>query len=167
VISDRRVERWIWAAPLVFLIHDSEEIATIVPWLQVHRTQLPAILQPITTISTQQFALAVGVLFVGMLLAAMHGVLRARRGARSVPFLLVAGALIGNGVTHVMQAIYFGEYTPGLATAVLLVLPYGVLLGRAMEASRLESWRTWLSAIAVGAVIQVPIVAALLLAVRS
>jgi hypothetical protein len=93
--------------------------------------------------------------------------MRARRAARSIPFLLIAGALIGNGVTHVMQAIYFGEYTPGLVTAVLLVLPYGFLLGRAMQSRKLVSRNTWLGAIALGAIIQVPIVAALLFAVRS
>jgi len=164
---DRRVERWIWAAPLVFLIHDGEEIATIVPWLQAHRAQLPAIVQPVTTVTTDQFMLAVGILFVGVLLAAAHGASRARHGARSIPFLLIAGALIGNGVTHVMQAMFFGEYTPGVVTAVLLVLPYGVVLGRALEVSRLASRRTWLGAIAVGAIIQVPIIIALLLAVRS
>ena len=166
-MMDRRVERWIWAAPLVFLVHDAEEIATIVPWLQVHRTQLPAIVQPITAVTTEQFGLAVGILFVGVLLAAAHGASRARHGARSIPFLLIAGALIGNAVTHAVQALFFGGYTPGVVTAVLLVLPYGVLLGRALETSGLASRRTWLGVIAVGAVIQVPIVVALLLAVRS
>lgn len=166
-MEDRRAERWIWAAPLVFLIHDSEEIATIVPWLRTHRAQLPSLVQPLTVLTTQEFALAVGLLFVGVLLAATHGAMRARRAARSIPFLLIAGALIGNGVTHVMQAIYFGEYTPGLVTAVLLVLPYGFLLGRAMQSRKLVSRNTWLGAIALGAIIQVPIVAALLFAVRS
>lgn len=166
-MTDRRVERWIWAAPVVFLLHDSEELATIVPWLQVHRAQLPAIVQPITVVTTQQFALAVSLLFVGVLLAATHGALRARHGSRSIPFLLIAGALIGNGVTHVMQAVFFGAYTPGLVTAVLLVLPYGFLLGRALEASMLASPRAWFALIALGAIIQVPIVVALLFAVSS
>jgi hypothetical protein len=166
-MGDRRAERWIWAAPLVFLIHDSEEIATVVPWLHTHRERLPALVQPLTAMTTQEFALAVGLLFVGVLLASTHGAMRARRGARSIPFLLIAGALIGNGVTHVMQVVYFREYTPGVVTAALLVLPYGFLLGRALEESKLASRTTWLGAIALGAIIQGPIVAALLFAVRS
>ena len=166
-MRDRRVERWIWAAPLVFLIHDSEELATIAPWLQVHRAQLPTIVQPISTVTTVQFAQAIGLLFVGVLVAATHGAIRARHGARSIPFVLIAGALIGNAVTHVMQGVFFRGYTPGLVTAVLLVLPYGIMLGRALEASALASRRTWLGAIAVGAIIQGPIVAALLFVVSS
>jgi hypothetical protein len=163
----RRVERWIWAAPVVFLIHDAEEITTVAPWLQAHRALLPAIVQPLTRVTTAQFALAVGVLFVAVCLAAAHGASRARHGARSVPFLLTSGALVANGLTHVMQAIFVGGYTPGVVTAVLLVIPYGVVLGRAMEASMLASRRTWLGAIAAGAIIQVPIVVGLLLAVRG
>jgi hypothetical protein len=166
-MGDRRVERWIWAAPVVFLIHDGEEMATIVPWLQAHRAQLPALVQPLTAVTTQQFTLAVGVLFVGVLLAATHGAMRARRGLRSIPFLLIAGALVGNGVTHLMQAVYFREYTPGLATAVLLVLPYGLFLGRALQSSGLIKRNTWLRVIALGAIIQIPIVVALLFAVAA
>ena len=160
-------ERWIWAAPLVFIVHDSEEIATIGPWLAAHRAQLPPVVQPLTAVTTAQFTLAVAALFVGVLVAAIHGVVRARRAARSIPFLLIAGALIGNGVTHVMQGVYFRAYTPGLVTAVLLVLPYGVLLGRALQAAGLVSRNEWLAAIALGAVLQGPIVAALLYAVTG
>jgi hypothetical protein len=167
VRPDRRLVYAIRSAPLVFLIHDVEEIVTMAPWLRAHRTQLPAIVQPLTTVTTMQFALAVGILFVGVVLATAHGMSRARRGMKSIPFLLVAGALVANGATHVLQAIYFRGYVPGVVTAVLLVLNYGVILGQNFERSGLVRRRTWLGTIALGGIIQVPIVVALLLAVRS
>jgi hypothetical protein len=162
----RPVTRWIWAAPAVFVVHDGEELVTIVPWLRAHRAALPAITQPVADVTTAQLALAMFVLFVGLLLAAIHGVHRARQGTRSVLFLLVAGALVGNGLTHVGQALFFRGYTPGLATALLLLLPYGYALGRQLQATAMVTPRGWIGFVALGVVLQVPIIAATLLLAR-
>jgi hypothetical protein len=162
----RPVTRWIWAAPAVFLVHDGEELLTIVPWLHAHRAALPAIAQPLADVTTFQLALAMFVLLVGLLLAAIHGVHRARRGTRSVLFLLLAGALVGNGLTHVGQAVAFRGYTPGLATSLLLVLPYGYALGRRLQANGMLAPRGWIGFVALGVVLQVPIIGATLLLAR-
>jgi hypothetical protein len=157
------VTRWIWAAPAVFLVHDGEELLTFVPWLRAHRAVLPATVQPLANVTTAQLALAMFVLFVGLLLAAIHGVHRARQGARSILFLLLAGALVGNGLTHLGQASIFRGYTPGLATALLLVLPYGYILGRQLQANAMLTPRGWIGFVALGVVLQVPIIGATLL----
>ena len=161
-----QITGWIWAGPAVFLLHDAEEILTVESWIRAHRTELPAAVQPFATVTTGQFALAVALLFAGVLAAALHAVRRARRGRGSLLFLLVAGALTANGLTHLAQAAYFRGYTPGVVTAFLLVLPYGYLLGTRLLATELASRRALVGAIAAGAVAQIPIAALALLAVR-
>jgi hypothetical protein len=166
-VSDRtHVERWIWAGPVLFLIHDTEEILTIAPWLRDHGAELPSVLRRFSGITTGEFALAVLVLFLGFLAVAAHGARRARQGRVSVPFLLVAGAFAGNGITHLGQAALLGGYTPGLVTALLMVLPYGVLLGEQMRRTGLVTRRTWVGAVAAGVVLQVPLILLVLLAVQ-
>lgn len=157
---------WIWGAPVVFLVHDAEEILTVEPWLRAHRAELPSVVQPFTAVTTGQFALAVALLFVGFLAVTVHAVRQARRGRAPVPFLLVAGALVANGLTHLVQAALFRGYTPGVVTTLLVVLPYGYLLGARLLASGLVTRRTLVGAVAAGAFAQIPIAALALLAVR-
>jgi len=151
---------------MVFLIHDAEEILTVAPWLREHRAELPSVVQPFLGITTTEFALAVALLFLGFFAAAAHGAHRARQGRMSIPFLLVAGAFAANGITHLGQAALLRGYTPGVVTALLVVLPYGVLLGEQLRRSGLVTRGTWVGAVAAGAVLQVPLVVLVLLAVR-
>lgn len=166
-MSGPRISRWIWAAPLVFAVHDGEELLAIVPWLRAHRAILPEIARPLADVTTSQLAAAMLLLFVGLIVAAAHGVRRARRGRRSMLFLLLAGALVGNALTHLGQALIVRGYTPGLATALLVVLPYGYALGRRLEARRMLAMRAWAGFVVLGIVLQVPIIVGTLLLARS
>ena len=161
-----RVTGWIWMAPAVFLLHDAEEILTFASWFRAHRTVLPTVLQPLADVTTGQFATGVLVLFAGFTAVAAHAAERARRGRAAVPFLLASGALVANGFTHLAHAAYFRGYTPGVVTALALVLPYGYVLGRRLQASGLITSRGWAATIVAGAAAQVPIIALTLLAVR-
>ena len=160
------ITTWIWAAPAVFLVHDAEEVLTVEPWLEVHRAELPAALQRFAAETTEQFALAVALLFVGFLAVAVHGARQARRGRASLPFLLAAGALVANGLTHLAQGAYFQAHTPGVATALVLVLPYGYFLGARLLATGLITRRTLGAALAAGVVAQIPIAALALFVVH-
>jgi hypothetical protein len=77
-----QIVRWIWAAPCVFLIHGAEEIATIAPWLRDKHADLPTAIQPFATVTTKQFALGVGLLFLILLAFTLHAVRRAPVVAR-------------------------------------------------------------------------------------
>lgn len=152
------ISRWIWLAPVVFLLHDAEEVATVLPWLRANAARLPAIARPyVAQITTPAFAVAVGVLLAGVVLASWHGAQRVRRGMPPWPFLIVAGALAGNAVTHVGQAVYFGGYTPGIVTAVVLVVPYAVGLARALRDAGMVTRRQLAVLLTFGVVIQTPI----------
>lgn len=163
-----RVTRWIWLGPSAFLVHDTEELVTMVPWIAAHRALLPAAVRPLAeSVTTTGLALGVAALFTGFVFAAAHGVRRARRGAPSWPFLVAAGAFVGNGVTHLAQAAYVGGYTPGVVTALLVSLPYGWGLARACHAAGLASTRALALCLAIGVVAQVPIALAALTLTRG
>ena len=68
------IRRWIWAAPAVFVVHDGEELATMIPWLREHRDALPDIVRSAADVSTRQLALAMLVLLAGLVAAAWDGV---------------------------------------------------------------------------------------------
>ena len=112
-----QLTRWIRLAPVVFALHDLEEILTVERWLRQHTAQLPDLLLPFSGITTRQFTAGVLFLFAVILAATVHGVRCTRRGKMSWIFMVTAGALTANGITHVAQAAYFREYTPGVVTA--------------------------------------------------
>jgi hypothetical protein len=156
---------WIWLAPIVFLLHDAEELATAASWLRAHASALPQVLQPhAATVTTSKLAVSVGVLLALFVVAAWDGARRARVGKRSLPFLLASGALAGNALTHLAQAAYFGGYTPGVVTALLVCLPYSGRLERALERAGLLSHRQAVLLLAIGVLIQAPIALAALAA---
>jgi hypothetical protein len=120
----------IWLGPFAFLLHDLEEIATVESWLRQHGAELPRFVQPFAGVTTDQFAAVVAVLFIGYILAAWHGVHALRHARLPLPFLFVTGVFVANGLTHLAQALYFRGYVPGVITALLVNLPYGIALMR-------------------------------------
>ena len=56
--------------------------------------------------------------------------------------------------------------TPGVVTALLVVLPYGYVLGERLRASGLATRRMWAGAIAAWTVVQVPLATLALSAVQ-
>ena len=88
-----------------------------------------------------------------------------REWARApLPFLVVTGALVANALTHVLQAIYFGRYTPGVVTALSVSLPYGYAVGRVFRRDGIASPAALRWAVAAGLVLQVPLAVLALLA---
>lgn len=158
--------RWVmWAAPAVFLVHDLEEVVTVEPWLATHRADLPTVVQPLAALTQSQFATGVLILFAGMVVATFHGRRRVRQGRFPALFLFTAGMLVANAISHLLQAAFFGGYTPGVITALLLVVPYGLVLAHRFIASHLMTLRTGIAFLAVGALAQIPVVILTLLVV--
>ncbi|MBO8165181.1 MAG: HXXEE domain-containing protein [Brevibacillus sp.] len=67
------IKQLIWLFPLVFLIHDGEEILTYSSWMREHRDELHAlvgdsVVSPLflaaTNTTTRQFTVAVAVIFL-------------------------------------------------------------------------------------------------------
>ena len=113
----------IWIFPLAFLIHDLEEIFTMERFTRENRERFPKFLRNIAAINTTQFTIAVGVLFAITLLASYL----ATGQQRQVDIFITALALfLVHVFWHIATPIIFRKYTPGLITALLIVMPYSL-----------------------------------------
>ena len=154
---NKGLAEWLWLGPAVFLAHDAEEILTVEGWMRAHAADLPAVAAPLAGITTAQFATGVAVLFAGYVLATLHGVRAVKHGRRPWPFLLATGAFFANGLAHGMQAAWLGGYTPGLVTAILLSLPYGFGVFRALHNAGIVTPTNVRWIVAMGMALQVPL----------
>jgi hypothetical protein len=161
-----RVRRWIAVSPLIYLIHDLEELATVRAWVGANWQRLP---QPIAewlggnTDLTHLYAVAIATIFVVMAAVAI-----AAASPRATPGLITLFALcvmmrFGNGLLHMGQAVYTRSYVPGLVSALVLVLPYSAWLMlnlRRTEMVRHEAMHVLFIA---GLLLQLPLIATVLL----
>ena len=150
--------RWVWLGPIAFVVHDAEEVLVFEGWLRRHGPELPTVVRALLgSLSTRQFAAAVLVLLVGYVIASLLGTRALRTGRRPWPYLVITGAFVGNGVTHLLQAVAFGGYTPGVVTAAVVSLPYGLGAGRALVADGIAPRRLLLALLVVGVALQLPL----------
>ena len=68
IVSNASLQRhlawWVWTVPLVFAVHDGEEIVTMTAFLRSHVDRLPGQLLKFTSNSTGQFVISVLFLLV-------------------------------------------------------------------------------------------------------
>lgn len=120
--TQRNLAWWVWTLPLVFIVHDGEEIITMTAFLRSHADRLPTQLLKFTTNSTGQFM--VSVLFILALILIFCGLAK-RANYSGLPmtlFALLTATLFGNGLMHLGQAALLRGYTPGLLTAPFVIL---------------------------------------------
>lgn len=142
-----------WLFPVAVTLHNAEEAISMPRWVSVHRSQLP--LHP------EIVRIQLGLLF---LTAAAYAVtyLSAQRGKRSVwAYLLfgyIATMLANVLLPHIPATLAFRQYTPGVASAILINFPVmSVLLFRAVR----EQWVSGLNAIAAALLVPLAIAGAI------
>lgn len=126
-----------WGLLLAWIIHDAEELATMPGWSQQAPEQLartapfvPAAVRRQLPMSTSEAATAVGLMGVVMAAASVAG---ARSGGGSRFFQI---ALTGFGLhagTHVAQSVVLRQYTPGLVTTPVVVVPFSLWAWRELR----------------------------------
>ncbi len=125
-----KTETVMWLFPIIFMIHDFEEIIMMRPWLEKNRGYLSGrfprlaarILPHVEGISTSAFALAVAVIFLIVSTVTLIAV-------EFDLYALWAGALIGffiHLVVHVGQFLVVRRYVPVIITT-LITAPYCIL----------------------------------------
>jgi hypothetical protein len=156
-ITKHNLACWVWTLPLVFAAHDGEEIVTMTAFLKSHADRLPGQLLNFTTNSTGQFVISV--LF---LLALILGfcILAKRSNYSGVPmmlFALLTATLFGNGLTHLGQAAFLRDYTPGLLTAPFVIL-FTILALRNFQENGFITRSNLLPVLVSGFLLQIPLV---------
>ena len=102
-------------APLVFVAHVLEESPGFVPWVNAHVTR---------GITADVFWTVNATALLITVLAALAVRAAGSAGAVLLVVAWLSFLMLTNAAFHVTGAVVDGGYVPGLATAVLLYLPY-------------------------------------------
>ncbi|HBZ79845.1 MULTISPECIES: HXXEE domain-containing protein [Brevibacillus] len=138
----------IWLLLVVFVFHDLEEIIMVESWLRVKREQimqkvprgLQKWLEPSLSMSTAQFAVAVACIFAVLSAAVVLAAATLPQGTYLPLFLVCLHVMFLHVFTHLGHTIALRTYTPGVATAVILVLPYSVYTYVRLFEAGLVTW---------------------------
>ncbi|NJC72489.1 HXXEE domain-containing protein [Planosporangium thailandense] len=128
-----------WGLFLAWAVHDAEELLTMGGWVDRARPRLNARFPRVPDrvwdrlrVNPAQARFAVGAMGAIVAAAAARG---ARTGGRSRFYQATLAGFGLHSVTHIAQAATLRGYTPGAATAPLVVAPFSVWawrqLGRA------------------------------------
>ena len=126
----RNMKELAWLFPLLFIVHDMEEIIGFGIFLQKNermlREKYPFAIAPYRNFSTEGFALAV---MEELLICLLFSYMVAERGNR-VFFFIWLGGLIGCTLhfgIHIMQSLWIRKYIPALLTSIFC-LPFSIWL---------------------------------------
>jgi len=156
--------RLFWLLPLVFVVHDAEELATMPGWLAEHRATLDALARQgglaasvaaSAPVTTARAAAAIG-LVLSVLLLVTAGASSSRSRAWFYAYCSFLGLLFLHVFTHVAQALWFRSYVPGLLGAVFVLLPGTAFIYQRLFAARLLDGRTAIVTALCGFVLFVP-----------
>lgn len=143
----------IWLFLVVFMLHDLEEIIVVENWLTRHRKQLirklPVALEkhfkPLLFMTTAQFAVAVTGIFIILSAAVLLTAATWSKGTYLPFFLVCLHVMFLHVFTHIGQTILLRSYTPGVVTAVALILPYGLYTYTRLLEEGVVTWSLMLS----------------------
>ncbi|RDI40948.1 HXXEE domain-containing protein [Falsibacillus pallidus] len=151
----------IWLFPIIFAIHDFEEIVVVEKWIGRNRKDLHERLPKKAIFyfeknfakKTNQFSLVVFVEFVVISLSTILLYLEGFQGWCKWLYLGLMSVFVLHSLTHIGQAILLKRYTPGIITSVVLIIPYGLVFYRTLlEAGTINIADIWMS-IPVGIVV--------------
>lgn len=126
-------------------------------WVRAHSTTFPRVVQSYLPITTQEFVWSVALIFLAFVAASFADLFRIQRGASPRWSVLAVAVLVANAFTHLLQALVFGGYTPGVITAGVLVLPFG---GWVYRLGRQQGWLDLGAAVRlmiIGGLVQIPL----------
>jgi hypothetical protein len=126
----------IWLFPIVFMMHDFEEIILGEPWLRKNAGEVkglvdrrvPAFLAKqvgsVLDRTAAELSFPISLIFALTVPSAYLAVTHEAYGF----FLLASGAFFVHGFMHLGQAVALRRYVPAVLTSAAFVLPYGLAL---------------------------------------
>ena len=137
----------IWLGPVVFLIHDLEEVFWTQLWIERNRflfedTRFERVIE-VMGFQPVKFGLVVALITILYGIISYFATRQIQAGLSMNLYVSTLLILFVNVFTHAGQTVLLGMYTPGVVTAVLVVLPYTVIAFRALKARRLLTRTTW------------------------
>lgn len=140
--------------PVLYLLHDLEEIFTIEMFLIVHANIIPL------QITAMEFALAFSLLWI----FASIGCFIAVRDKKFLSFnpidylsFLVPGIFLANGIAHLLQFIFFKGYVPGMITSIVIIFPYSFFTVKYLLKEKQLTLKKFFGYLMAGFVLQAPL----------
>jgi hypothetical protein len=145
----------------MFALHELEEYVTVLPWLRDNQNVLPTFLAGAVPTSAA-FVLVAGAMFFLIFLAVASLIIgNPERRLWHVVFTVLVLARLENGLVHVVQASLFHGYTPGVVTAIVIVIPMSLLVLRELFGGGMVSKRSLIWMVPTGFVVQLIAIAGL------
>lgn len=123
---------FVWLLPLAFVVHDGEEVLTMASWIRNNGALLEGIAAvnsitayAIANLPTHWTEVAGAAAFELLLLLAVSALLafQKRKGIALFLYTAMLGGFTLHVLTHLLQALWFGGYTPGVVTALIVIPP--------------------------------------------
>jgi hypothetical protein len=138
--------RALWLLPIIFVIHDTEELLTMPGWLARHRPEMERlaganraaahIVHSLAT-TTPQLAVAIGCIFLLFLVVTGGASVRPRRGPWLYAYACLLGAMFLHVFTHIAQAVVVRGYAPGVIGAVVTIVPGSIFIYKRLFEAKL------------------------------
>jgi hypothetical protein len=128
-------DRLLWLVPIFLTIHNLEEAPLMESWYKRLPMKLPL------TITTRQFAIAVTfITIVGFIITYLGVEYLANQTGYLLVLAMQAILAFNAFVPHIATTIRFRMYSPGVITAVLIMLPFSFYLFRRAFEENLLTW---------------------------
>jgi hypothetical protein len=144
--GQRRLARVLWLLPVIFIIHDGEELLTMPGWIANHQQELDRLARSSDTAAamvrslpttTSQVAVAIGFILLLFVAVTIGASLSSKRGFWLYAYASLLGVLFLHVFTHIAQAILIGGYAPGVIGAVGAIIPGGLYIYKRLFEAKL------------------------------
>lgn len=146
------VQTLIWLFPIIFVLHDLEEIIMVEKWMDKNSgtiyNKLPTKIADKVikqfSMSTAQFSVAVFVIFVFVSSSTYMASQYINHGPFGNIYFFTVMMLIFflHVFTHIGQSVFLRSITPGVITSIFLVLPYSMILFYSLFKHQVITWNT-------------------------
>ncbi|MDD1505712.1 HXXEE domain-containing protein [Lysinibacillus sp. CNPSo 3705] len=144
------IQTLIWLFPIMFILHDFEEIIMVEKWLNKNATilyeRLPKKMADRVmkqfSMSTAQFAVAVIVIFMFVSSSTFVANQYVNHGpyGEIYFFTVVTLTYFLHSLTHLAQSIFLRSITPGARTSLIIVIPYSLVLYHSLLVNKVITW---------------------------
>ncbi len=163
--SRRKLARVLWLLPVIFSIHDGEELLTMPGWIASHQQDIERLAKMSDTAAemvrslpttTSQLAVAIGFILLLFVVVTVGASISGKRGFWLYAYASLLGVLFLHVFTHVAQAIITGGYVPGLIGAVVVIIPGALYIYKTLFERKLLTLKSALVTALIGFALFIP-----------
>ncbi|THE11625.1 HXXEE domain-containing protein [Bacillus timonensis] len=145
------IQTLIWLFPIMFILHDFEEIIMVERWMKRNSTKIYNILPERFadrvikqfSMSTAQFAVAVLIIFLFVSSSTVMANQYVNQGLFGNIYIFTITTLVFflHAFTHIGQSFILRSVTPGAFTSLIVIIPYSLVLFRSLLVNEVITWK--------------------------